>query len=495
MKAIMVMFDSLNRRLLPNYGCDWTHAPNFKRLSERMVTFDNCFVGSMPCMPARRELHTGRYNFLHRCWGPVEPYDDSMPEMLKEAGIYTHLITDHAHYWEDGGATFHERYNSFEFIRGQEGDAYLGQIKDPVIPPSVEMPGKMGGRNLSKYTREDWINRAQVHSEEDFPMVKTFQKGLSFMERNADQDNWFLQIETFDPHEPFHSPQKYKDYYPHGYQGKHFDWPPYTNVEQTPEEVEHCKYEYAALLSMCDEYLGRFLDKMDELNLWDDTMVIVNTDHGFLLGEHGWWAKCVAPFYNEVAHIPMFIWDPRSRTAGERRESLVQNIDLVPTLLNYFGLEPTKDMMGKDLTETIRNDQPVREALLFGIHGGHVNCTDGRYVYMRGWVEGGEQYNHNYTLVPMHIRTRFSVEELRQAELVDGFSFTKDCRVLKVPGTGTGSKPRTNETFLFDLEKDPGQQNPIQDREIEEKMLDYLVKIMEENEAPGEQYQRLGIQH
>lgn len=493
MKAIMVMFDSLNRRLLPNYGCDWTHAPNFKRLAERMVTFDNCFVGSMPCMPARRELHTGRYNFLHRCWGPVEPFDDSMPEMLKEAGIYTHLITDHAHYWEDGGATFHERYNSFEFIRGQEGDAYLGQLKDPVIPPSVEMPGKMGGRNLSKYTREDWINRAQIHSEEDFPMVKTFHKGLSFMERNVGQDNWFLQIETFDPHEPFHSPQKYKDYYPHGYQGKHFDWPPYTNVEQTPEEVEHVKYEYASLLSMCDEYLGRFLDKMDELNLWDDTMVIINTDHGFLLGEHGWWAKCVSPFYNEVAHIPMFIWDPRSKKTGERRESLVQNIDLVPTLLNYFGLEPTKDMQGKDLTAVIAEDQPVRDALLFGIHGGHVNCTDGHYVYMRGWVDGGEQYNYNYTLVPMHIRTRFSVEELKKAKLTDGFSFTKGCPVLQVPGTGTGSRPRTNETFLFDLAKDPGQQNPIKDEAAERQMLGYLIKLMEANDAPAEQYQRLGI--
>ena len=82
-RAIMVMFDSLNRRMLPPYGCDWTHAPNFARLAQRTVTFDNCYVGSMPCMPARRELHTGRYNFLHRSWGPMEPFDDSMPEILR----------------------------------------------------------------------------------------------------------------------------------------------------------------------------------------------------------------------------------------------------------------------------------------------------------------------------------------------------------------------------------------------------------------------------
>ena len=87
MKAIMVMFDSLNRHMLPPYGCDDVIAPNFKRLAERSVTFDNCYAGSLPCMPARREIHTGRYNFLHRSWGPLEPYDDSMPGILKANGI------------------------------------------------------------------------------------------------------------------------------------------------------------------------------------------------------------------------------------------------------------------------------------------------------------------------------------------------------------------------------------------------------------------------
>ena len=60
MKAIMVMFDSLNRHFLPNYGCDWTVMPNFRRLEEKTLTFDNFYAASLPCMPARRELHTGR---------------------------------------------------------------------------------------------------------------------------------------------------------------------------------------------------------------------------------------------------------------------------------------------------------------------------------------------------------------------------------------------------------------------------------------------------
>src|SRR5436305_821383 len=118
MKAIMVMFDSLNRHFLPPYGCDWTHAPNFARLAERTVTFERSYVCSMPCMPARRDLHTGRPNFLHRSWGPIEPFDDSMPHLLREAGVHTHLATDHYHYLEEGGATYHTRYNPWEFLPG-----------------------------------------------------------------------------------------------------------------------------------------------------------------------------------------------------------------------------------------------------------------------------------------------------------------------------------------------------------------------------------------
>ena len=90
MKAIMVMFDSLNRQYLPPYGAEGVHAPNFARLAERTAIFDTCYAGSMPCIPARREMHTGRYNFLHRGWGPLEPFDDSVPEMLKRSEVLPH---------------------------------------------------------------------------------------------------------------------------------------------------------------------------------------------------------------------------------------------------------------------------------------------------------------------------------------------------------------------------------------------------------------------
>ena len=488
MKAIMVMFDSLNRHMLPPYGCDWVHAPNFRRLAEKTAVFDRCYVGSMPCMPARRELHTGRYNFLHRSWGPIEPFDDSMPEILWKNGVYTHLSSDHYHYWEDGGCTYHSRYRTWEISRGQEGDPWIGQVAEPDKVPAV------ADRGGSERWRQDWVNRQFMQREELQPQAKTFAAGLDFIRRNHDQDNWFLHVETFDPHEPFFTQPKYKERYPHEYRGGRFDWPPYREVQESREEVAHCRHEYAALVSMCDEHLGKVLDLMDELDLWSDTMLIVNTDHGFLLAEHDCWAKCWMPFYEEISHSPLFIWDPRCGVADRRRQALVQTIDLPATLLELFGVERPPDMQGVPLGETIADDTPVRAAGLFGLHGGHVNVTDGRYVYMRAATTPDNQPLFQYTHMPTHMTSMFSVQEMRTMEKGPAFRFTKGCPTMKIHSTNSwGRNQMSLGSLLFDLQNDPQQERPIHDGRIEKRMTDHLVTLLRANDAPPEQFERLGL--
>lgn len=269
MKAIMVMFDSLNRRMLQNYGCEWTQTPNFKRLGEKTATFDRFYVGSLPCMPARRDLHTGRYSFLHRSWGPLEPFDNSMPEILKHNGIYTRLISDHYHYWEDGGATYHSRYSTWDCVRGQEADQWSWNISDPEIPDHVPT---MREFTHPEWWRDSWYNKEIIHETGQWPQNLVFDKGIEFLEANCNEDNWFVQIETFDPHEPFDSPDEFRKLYYDDYTGKHLDWPPYAPVTESKSIVEHVRKRYAALLSMCDRNLGRVLDFMDEHDMWKDTI-------------------------------------------------------------------------------------------------------------------------------------------------------------------------------------------------------------------------------
>ncbi len=483
MKAIMLMFDSLNRHLLPPYSPEArVHAPNFSRLARQGVTFDHSYVCSMPCMPARRDLHTGRPNFLHRSWGPLEPFDDSVMRMLGDAGVYTHLASDHDHYWQDGGATYHGRYHSWQFIRGQEGDPHIGQVEDPPIPWNINATPR----------RADWVNRQHIKCESDIPQTQLLNAGLDFIVRNHASDRWFLQLEFFDPHEPFVADQKFKDLYPSDYSGPLFDWPPYDSVNETPEEVDEARRNYAALTSQCDASLGAVLDAMDRYGLWGDTMLIVWADHGYSLGEHGCWAKNWMPLYEEVAHTPFFMYDPRGKTAGERRSALVQPaIDLGPTLLDYFEVPLARDMTGQALRSVIEEDAPVRDAAIFGYHGDRINVTDGRYVYMRYPLD--KPY-FEYTLMPTKKAGFLEIESLRRAELVDGFSFTKGVPVLKIPASGKPpAKHQPKKHMLFDLQKDPKQKTPLDDLKIEERMVKHMQSLMKALEAPTELYARMGF--
>ena len=81
---------------------------------------------------------------------------------------------------------------------------------------------------------------------------------------------------------------------------------------------------------------------------------------------------------------------PGRKGANQTSEALVQNIDWGPTLLEYFDVPATADMQGIPLTSAVNASESLREGMLFGVHGGHVNVTDGRYVYMRAPADAGK---------------------------------------------------------------------------------------------------------
>lgn len=517
MKAIVVMFDTLSRRYLPCYGNDWVKAPNFDRLAAKAVTFDTSYVCSMPCMPARRDYHTGRPNFLHRSWGPLEPFDDSMPRMLSRAGVHTHMCTDHNHYFEDGGLNYHTQFTTWEYFRGQEGDPWKGELPEPPIPERVSGKNAIysddaqmavyrkafpevsdaGMERLRFLARQDWANRKHMPTEETQSQTLTFDAGLEFITTNAAHDNWMVHIETFDPHEPFYSPEHYKALYPQhytSYDGPVFDWPYYGRTTGLEVEAEHLRHEYAALISMCDRNLGRVLDAMDAHDLWTDTMLIVWTDHGFLMGEHDWWGKCSMPMYQEIAHTPFFIWDPRSGAAGERRGALVQpSIDLAPTLLRFFGHEPTARMLGKDLAPVVARDDAARDAGIFGMHGAHVNVTDGRHVYMRAPANAANEPLFQYTLMPTHMRSFFDIGDFKDLQVAPPFAFTRGASTMKIGSQTWRCRDHAFDNLLWDVAAAPDQAEPLRDTNTEARLIGRMTALMAECEAPQDQYERLGL--
>lgn len=490
MKAVMLMFDTLTRNHLAPYGGD-AITPNFTRLAQESAQFDNFYVGSMPCMPARRELHTGRYNFLHRSWGPLEPFDFSAMQSLRQNGVHTHMVTDHKHYWRDGGATYHTRYSTFEFIRGQEGDCWKGQVEKPLIHWQGNEDEETLRRRAGRMT-QDLINRAAMPTQQEHFTHRTISAGIEFLETNQHQDNWFLQIECFDPHEPFFVPEKYLAQY--GCKPGEFDgWVPYYCGAPGGSEDQKVRKFYQALITMCDDYLGQVMDKLKALDLWDDTLFIVCTDHGFLLGEHQWWGKNIMPVYNEIANTPFFIRDPRSKTQGVRRSALAQTIDIPATLLEYFDIPRPATMTGKPLRPAIERDESIRDYALFGYFGGHINITDGEYVYMRCPREQNKTNLYEYTLMPTRIDSPFKIDELKDIRIHPGFDFTQGVQVMQIPATFGYLNPWRFGDKLFDVKNDPGQFHPLNDGTLSQRYAAALIPMMQQHDAPPELYTRFEL--
>jgi hypothetical protein len=245
---------------------------------------------------------------------------------------------------------------------------------------------------------------------------------------------------------------------------------------------------------------------MDRHDMWKDTAVVMTTDHGFLLGEHDWWGKNRMPFFNEIAHIPLIIHHPdHMHRAGERRRALTQTTDIMPTLLDLFGVAAPETAEGYSLLPLLEQDKPLREAVLYGMFGAGTNITDGRYTYFCYPRDMTRQQLYEYTLMPMHLKSMFAVEDLRQAELADPFGFTQGVPLLKVParrnvkgqptghqGQGGGYEECT--TVLYDLHADPGQEKPFRDEAVEGRLLKLMTGLLARNEAPVEAFTRLDLQ-
>lgn len=500
MRTVFVLFDSLNRHLLEPYGGTRIPTPNFTRLASHAVTFDNHYVGSLPCMPARRDMQTGRLSFLHRSWGPLEPFDNSYPELLAKCGTYSHLVTDHFHYFEDGGATYHTRYDSYEFIRGQEGDAWKAMVQPHWERLREKYHANQFSSERRNYKAQHMINREFIREEDEFPSVQVFASGLDFIERNKAADNWLVQIETFDPHEPFYAPSAYKRAFETGYNGPVLDWPRYGRVDELPEECEELRANYYATVALCDALLGRLLDAFDRDGLWDDTALVVTTDHGFLLGEHDFWAKNRMNMYEEIAHIPLFVHHPeRAAKDGSRCDALTQTPDLAATFVDIHNAERSAEMQAQSMLSLLDGAPSQRPAALYGYFGGAVNLADGKHTYHRYPPDLSNQEIYQYTLMPTHIFDFFHADELREAKLAHAQPFSKGMPLLKVPvgersvmydSYGPGAMLE-NETRLYDLVADPGQTTPLQDPTLEARMSATMAQLMSELDAPEEAFARL----
>jgi hypothetical protein len=245
---------------------------------------------------------------------------------------------------------------------------------------------------------------------------------------------------------------------------------------------------------MCDEYFGRLLDYFDAHDLWKDTALVLTTDHGFLLSEHDWWAKNRMPYYEEISHIPLMVWHPEQGTkSGERRQSLTQTVDLMPTFLDLHGCTVPDTVTGYSILPMLKEDVPNRSSLIFGMFGGPVGVTDGTYTYYRYPEDLSGQDLHLYTLMPAHMIDLFDIGELQSSELAPPFNFTKGAPTLRMKldpkNTQVGQDGDTLEdceTTLYNVAADPRQESPLDDAALEACLGAEIAHHFALHDAPPE---------
>jgi arylsulfatase A-like enzyme len=359
------------------------------------MVFDNAYIGSYPCMPARQDFWTGRLNFLWRGWSPLEYAEDDLVSILHRAGKPSMLITDHYHLWNYGSGNYHMSFSGVEFIRGQERDNWR---TDPDVP--IRWPARPSKLNhmWERYAR----NTAHRRVEEDFFPAQVFSRAIQWVEDNHTLEDFFLLIDCFDPHEPFDPPQEYVELYDPGYEGESLVWPRYgtpATHEYSAGEINHCHALYCGEITLVDRWLGRFMDKVEERSLLSNTAIIVTSDHGFLFGEHDWIGKHSPTLYQHIVHTPLILYHPHQRQPGGRVAALAQMLDLQPTVLECLGLKTPAGIHGRSLVPLVtdQRDDKAREMVIFGVFGGSVYATDGDWVFVKRPVPENAPLNW-YTL-------------------------------------------------------------------------------------------------
>ncbi|MEJ7652829.1 MAG: sulfatase-like hydrolase/transferase, partial [Chloroflexia bacterium] len=408
-----------------------------------------------------------------------------------EKRVFSHLTTDHYHYFYLGGEGHNSSFDSWLFERGQESDLWISRVDLPALPESL---------NADKHRRQNALNRMSQREEHEFSGPRCVRHAVEWLHDNRESDDWFLQVELFDPHEPFYVVPEYLAMYGDEWGGPIYDWPEYGEVKDDPAAVQHIRRCYAALLTMTDRWLGKLWDALDETDGWQDTMVVLTTDHGSMLGEHDYWMKNMMPVYNEIAHIPLIVHLPGDRRAGARVQSLTQTTDLMPTFLDYFQAPAPPHLHGVSLRPVLEGGEgeSVHDTVIYGYFGMALNITDGGRTYFRNPVEG-ESLLYAYTSMPTAFHDFLPREQLAQAEMGRYLSHTYNIPVYKVPQTGKAPHRRADavglasEHELYDLASDPGQARPLADADAEERFIVALRTHLERVDAPPEQARRLGL--
>ncbi|OUS74836.1 sulfatase [Paenibacillus sp. MY03] len=387
------------------------HTPNLDRLTREGTTFTRAYCPNPTCTPTRASIITGKYPSQHGAWTlGTKLMEDrhTVGEDFQKAGYRTSLIGK-AHFQPlksteeypsleaypvlqdlDMWRTFDEPFYGFEhaeLARNHTNEAHVGQHyalwmeekgcanwRDYFLPPT----GNMDPNQTYKWPIPEEYHYNTWIAERSNAMLEQYAK---------EDEPFFLWSSFFDPHPEYLVPEPWDTMYdpdsltiPSAIPGEHDNNPPHFRMTQeenpdftawmetgrgihgygshhysiygdkkrlTEEDRKKLVAVYYGMISMMDKYIGSILDKLDELGLADNTVVVFTTDHGHFFGQHGLQQKG-GFHYEDLIKLPFIVRYPGQVPAGAQSSAIQSLIDLAPTFLSLCGISVPHAMTGVD---------------------------------------------------------------------------------------------------------------------------------------------------
>ncbi len=399
--VVVVVIDNLRADHVGAYGSRRVLTPSLDALAKEGLRFTGARPEAFPTVAARRAILTGRRSFPFRDWranpdlpqGPswstIAPNHPTFLELLGEAGYTTGYVTDNPWILSAPYDRFRGTVDIVETIPGQvpARGGPRRRISDEELRRYV-LPAQRG-RPVESRIREFLAVTPTDRREDDYPAARVFAEAARWLRRAPAAKPFALVVDAFTPHEPFDPPSSFVGMYGEakvdGPEPVQPFAPPIGTLDEsgiTDSVLQRICDLYAAEVTFTDRWLGNFLDELGRSKLGDDTHVILLSDHGMLLGEHGYVGKKGAQAYRQVTDVPFIVRHADGTGAGRTSGYFASTHDVAPTVLSMLGLGRPGRMTGEDLSVTLEGRAPPPRPHFTASYDNAVLAGDDRYLLL-----------------------------------------------------------------------------------------------------------------
>jgi uncharacterized sulfatase len=419
--VLFIVADDLNTHL-GCYGHSVVKSPNIDRLAARGMRFQRAYCQYALCAPSRWSFLSG----LRADTTRIFEFKTLLRERIPDVVFLPQLFRQNGYFTAGMGKVFHDMRQSDAKI---SWDVYQDKMGNDAQEAAAvkKRYGYPQGKRPFEWTRLD----GNGEKTRDGITARTIARHIE--EQAKAGKPFFVAAGFHNPHLPWTAPKQYFDLYPPdripiAKEAQLKNIPAIALMTEltgnpAPKSRREAMAAYYACISFMDAQVGVLLDTLDRLNLWDDTIVVLISDHGYHLGDHeGLWAKLTA--FEQAARVPCIIAAPR-HSKGKSSSRIVELVDIYPTLAELCELKKPARLEGKSLVPLLKQgDAPWgRPAYIMvhhdGVEGKSVRTNRWRYTEWDEGKKGAELYDHdrdpgeydNLVRNPEHATT---VAELKQ---------------------------------------------------------------------------------